>query len=28
VPLSEVLDELEARTGRSGLAEKASRPAG
>jgi phosphoribosyl-ATP pyrophosphohydrolase len=27
-PLSEVLDELEARTGRSGLAEKASRPAG
>ena len=28
VPLSEVLAELEARTGRSGLAEKASRPAG
>jgi phosphoribosyl-ATP pyrophosphohydrolase len=28
VPLAEVLAELEARTGQSGLAEKASRPAG
>ena len=28
VPLSEVLKELESRTGRSGIAEKASRPKG
>ena len=28
VPLAEVLAELEARTGQSGLAEKAARPAG
>ena len=28
VPLSDVMDELERRTGQSGLAEKASRPAG
>ncbi len=28
VPLAEVLAELESRTGRSGLAEKAARPAG
>ncbi len=28
VPLSDVLNELESRTGRSGIAEKASRPKG
>jgi phosphoribosyl-ATP pyrophosphohydrolase len=28
VPLSDVLEELESRTGRSGIAEKASRPKG
>ena len=28
VPLSDVLNELEGRTGRSGIAEKASRPKG
>lgn len=28
VPLSDVLKELESRTGRSGIAEKASRPKG
>jgi phosphoribosyl-ATP pyrophosphohydrolase len=28
IPLSDVLGELESRTGRSGIAEKASRPKG